>query len=128
MKNKVISDTSEKLPKSHKLLKWKNFHFKGKVFKKSLLKVSFKNNLFSHPRLGIVVSKKVSKSAVVRNKIRRVLKESFRTSLLKSESLDVVLIVTRPFVKENESFYKQLRNTFLNIEKEILWAQTKKEA
>ena len=128
MKSKVNSAFSEKLPKTNRLLKWKNFHFKGKIFKKSAIKVSYKNNCLGHPRLGIVVSKRISKSAVIRNKIKRILRESFRTSMIRNENLDIVLIVTRPFDKLNSSFCEQLKNAFLSVEKEILWGQTKREA
>ncbi len=44
-------------------------------------------------RLAVVVSKKVSKSAVVRNRIRRRLYEAFRLSALANESYDVVATV-----------------------------------
>ena len=127
MKNKVNSAFSEKLPKSNRILKWKNFRLKGKVLKESALKVSYKNNCLSHSRLGIVVSKRISKSAVIRNKIKRILRESFRTSMIRNENLDIVLIVTRPFDKLNSSFCEQLKNAFLSVEKEILWGQTKRE-
>ena len=127
MKSKVKSAFSAKLPKSNRILKWKNFRFKGKVIKENALKVSYKDNCLSHPRLGIVVSKKISKSAVIRNKIKRILRESFRTSMIRNENLDIVLIVTKPFDKLNSSFSEQLRYAFLSIEKEILWGQTKRE-
>lgn len=44
-------------------------------------------------RLAIVVSKKVSKSAVVRNRIRRRLYEAFRLSALAEHPYDVVATV-----------------------------------
>jgi len=44
-------------------------------------------------RAAVVVSKKVSKSAVVRNRIRRRLYELIRTSALAAEPYDIVLTV-----------------------------------
>ena len=35
-------------------------------------------NALSHPRLGLAISRKVARSAVVRNRIKRVVRESFR--------------------------------------------------
>ena len=128
MRNRAISGLAETFPKSNRLLKWKNFHFNGEVCRKKVLKASYKNNLLGSSRLGIVVSKRISKSAVVRNKIKRILRESFRKSVLRDNKLDLVLIVTGPYDASSNSFYEQLKNTFLNIEKEILWAQTKREA
>ena len=46
-------------------------------------------------RLGVVVSKKVSKKAVTRNGIRRVLSEIFRPSLPTLPPSDVVILVSR---------------------------------
>jgi ribonuclease P protein component len=44
------------------------------------------------PRLGMAVSRRVSKRAVVRNRIRRVVRESFRLHRSRFPSLDVLLI------------------------------------
>lgn len=46
------------------------------------------------PRLGIVVSKKVSKQAVQRNRIRRILREAARKEMQQMKGgMDLVLIV-----------------------------------
>ena len=48
-----------------------------------------------HPRIAVVVSKKIQKSAVGRNRIRRRLYEEFRQRLDQLEpSSDIVVIVT----------------------------------
>ena len=50
------------------------------------------NNL-GHPRFGIVVSKKVSKKAVVRNRLKRLFREYFRLHKDRFNSKDVVAVV-----------------------------------
>ena len=126
MRSREVLNTSQGFPKSNRLLKWRNFHFKGIIFRSSPLKVSFKKNLLDDSRLGIVVSKKISKSAVIRNKVKRILREAFRKSLIKNLKLDLVFIVTKPF-NESDNYCDHLKRAFLQVEKEILWAQTKKE-
>ena len=55
------------------------------------------NQRRSHPRLAVIVSKKVSKQAVTRNRIRRRLFELWRPHLANLDSpVDLVLTVRRP--------------------------------
>jgi ribonuclease P protein component len=50
-----------------------------------------------HSRLGLSVSKRHARSAVARNRVRRVLREAFRLSLdALPAGLDVVLVATAP--------------------------------
>lgn len=67
--------------KNYSLKKQKDFKLvyqKGKVFGNRNLVLHYLKNGEDTNRLGIVVSKKVSNRAVVRNKIRRQLKEAYR--------------------------------------------------
>ena len=54
-----------------------------------------------HPRIGIIVSKKVAKKAVVRNRIRRILAEAIRPHLghIRTNA-DVVVVVLPDFRAE----------------------------
>jgi len=86
----------------HRLL---NSHEFDQVFKQNLYRVSgpeflllAKPNLLPHNRLGLVIGKKITAHAVDRNKIKRQIRESFRTKLPRSLSIDLV-IVTRPGVR-----------------------------
>ena len=45
-----------------------------------------------HPRLGIIVSKKAAKQSVVRSRIKRIARESFRLSQKSLPNVDIVFI------------------------------------
>lgn len=51
-------------------------------------------NPAGHARLGLVVSKRVSKSAVRRNRIKRICRDSFRRHRASLPPIDIVLIAT----------------------------------
>jgi ribonuclease P protein component len=53
------------------------------------------SNELAHPRLGLVVSRKVSRKAVRRNRIRRVVRESFRAIQHDLSACDLV-VLARP--------------------------------
>lgn len=70
-----------------------------------------KNSRRQNPRIAVVVSKKVYKSAVGRNRIRRRMYELFRHQLpYVSGGIDIVCIITHPGVR-NMSI-DELRATF----------------
>ncbi len=69
------------------------------------------NNL-GYPRFGIVVSKKVSKKAVIRNRLKRLFREYFRLHKDRFNSKDVVAVVkeTIPglkYLEERLSSFKE---------------------
>ena len=66
--------------KKHKILKNSEFRFKGDFFDAKVCKFVYRLNSFKNSRLGLVVTKRFSKSAVVRNKMKRVIREKFRAS------------------------------------------------
>lgn len=67
-------------------------------------------NQLSHPRLGLIVSKKVSKKAVERNKLKRRLREIFRLNQNNLNSFDIVVIAKQ---NANECTYLQLEKNFI---------------
>lgn len=50
------------------------------------------DNRSRHPRLGLVVSKKVSKLAVQRNRIKRQIREAFRQSQGQLSNMDFIVV------------------------------------
>ena len=53
------------------------------------------NNSFSHPRLGLVVSKRNIKTAVGRNQFKRLVRETFRLNQYSLPNKDFVIIAKK---------------------------------
>lgn len=53
-------------------------------------------NTLGHARVGLVVSKKVSKKAVVRNRIKRQVREAFRLKQQDLGAIDYVVVAKAP--------------------------------
>lgn len=49
-------------------------------------------NQQGHPRLGLAISRKVARTAVARNRIKRVIRESFRHWQDRLDALDIVVL------------------------------------
>jgi len=85
------------LAKENRLTKKKDFSLifkKGLGVKEGFLFIKTTLNRSGESRFAFVVSQKVSKSAVVRNKIRRILKELIKGHLEQTKTgIDGVLIV-----------------------------------
>ena len=63
----------------------------------TFLQVLAKPNNLANPRLGVIVSRKISKRAVDRNYIKRALREYFRLNQQECGNLDVVVRVRKLF-------------------------------
>lgn len=74
----------------------------GKGFRQNFLFLKMMENDLSETRFGFIVSKKISNKAVIRNKIRRQLREIVRNQLSQiKKGLDIVLVVL-PEIKNKE--------------------------
>jgi ribonuclease P protein component len=84
-----------RFPKSHKLATKADYKLTldqpYKISQKHLL-ILFKSNQSTHARLGLMVGKRVANLAVTRNRIKRVIRESFRMKQEKLRGLDIVVI------------------------------------
>ena len=49
-------------------------------------------NQLQHPRLGLAISRKVARTAIARNRIKRVIRESFRHRQACLGALDIVVL------------------------------------
>ena len=87
----------------------KNQHFGNRHFTFLYMK-----NQLDHNRLGIMVSKKVSKKAVVRNRIRRQIREAYRLQMDGFASgVDCIIIAKGSCVNgEYKDLYKSLGHLF----------------
>ncbi len=88
--------------KFHRLLKSKQFKpvFNGtrKIRNKYLSVFAVKNN-FDYPRLGLAISKKSVKLAVGRNRIKRIIRDEFRTHKDLLKGFDII-IVSKPSIND----------------------------
>jgi ribonuclease P protein component len=99
------------LPRSHRLVKPAEFAAamkRGCRVRDELFSVFAIANNLSHGRLGLAVSKKVSPRAVDRNRIKRHVRESFRSHQENLTGLDVV-VMANPGAKQ--SFPPALRDS-----------------
>lgn len=76
----------------------KNYEFqsilkKGKWYGGNLLNIYILNNNFNKNYIGVAVGKKVTKSSVKRNRIRRLIKEAYRLNeKIIIEGLNIVIV------------------------------------
>ena len=69
-----------------------NLKTDSRIFKKSLLRIYYKENNLDFSRIGISVSTKVGNS-VLRHRLKRLLVEEFRKSNFKYSGLDFLCVV-----------------------------------
>jgi len=92
------------LPKQNRLKKKQDFEkvFKrGKGFVEKFILVKTIGNSIKDSRFGFIVSRKVSKRATTRNKIRRKLREIVKLKLTKVKKGQDVILVIAPKFKSN---------------------------
>ena len=75
-----------------------------------------KPNDLAHPRLGLTIAKKKEKNAVGRNRIKRIIRESFRLNQHNLPNIDIV-VLARDKVGEadNQQMHKQLNKLWKKI-------------
>lgn len=103
----------------NRLLKKKDFEKvfqKGKGFKRDFIYLKFVNNNLNYSRFGFVISKKVSKKAVFRNKIKRQLRHAVKNfiSKIKKNKDIVIIILYQPKELKNlnsllEKFFQEIK-------------------
>ncbi len=89
----------------------------GSSFYCKTIGIKVLNNDLGLSRLGVIVSTKVSKKAVVRNRIKRVLRDFFQKELQNIiESRDVI-IITLPGIEslEKEEINAKLKEIFIKM-------------
>lgn len=102
------------LPQQYRLKKKKDFERvfkKGKGLKETFLFLKFKKNKLQESRFGFLVSQKVSKKAVERNKVKRRLRELIRLKLPEiKKGIDIVLITKPGLEKKNFQEMEEMVN------------------
>lgn len=94
------------------------FVFDGAVFKvseQSLLILSRPNDL-DHPRIGFVISKKNIRRAVKRNRVRRIIRESFRLHQHELPNVDIVVLARKGLDDlDNEQLHKVITRSWSRL-------------
>ena len=90
------------LARRHRLLKKDidNVFKRGKTVKGSFFFIKFLKNDTGKLRLAVSISKKVLKTAVARNKIKRFFSNFFYSSLFLNTPVDLVIVVTTSIVEK----------------------------
>lgn len=89
---------------------------KGKAVNGSFLFIKYRTNELGIPRFGFVVSAKIAKKAVERNKIRRIISEAARSEIKNLEGYDIIVFATKKTIIVDK---KELVDDFLGILKKI---------
>jgi ribonuclease P protein component len=92
---------------------FKNVFTKGKFVNSPGITLKFYPNQLTHPRLAIIISKKVAKSAVKRNQLKRRIKEILHKKLNLKSGYDLIFItkpelIEKTFTELNELIEKIL--------------------
>lgn len=97
------------------LKKKKDFNkaYKGKTIAGKLIFLKAQKNNLDVSRFGFVVSSKISKKAVIRNKIKRRLREIVKDF---KKGFDIIIIVKPEIINKT---YQEIKNDFENVIKNI---------
>lgn len=106
------------LSKENRLLKERDFdliHKKGKFIPGKHLVIKVLPNKLSESRFGIIVSNKISKKPVIRNKIKRRLREIIREGIKSREikkGFDII-VIAKPSIVEEE--FESIKRNFFDV-------------
>jgi ribonuclease P protein component len=93
-----------KFPRELKLLKTDEFSsvfsFRKRIASPTLV-LHYQPNQLGHPRMGLVVSKKIARLSVSRNYMRRVLRELFRKNKSNFKAIDFIIRPQKSFCAKN---------------------------
>lgn len=116
-------------PRQSRLLKPAEFRYVFKqpvVSSDHLFKVFARRGGLGHHRIGLAVSRKVDKRAVGRNRIKRVIRESFRLAGPERHGLPeqgrdyVIVALPKAASSKNELLRQSLANHWQNIDQRFL--------
>lgn len=91
---------------------FKRLYYRGKSVVRKRLVVYYRKNRFSYNRLGLTVSPKIG-CAVVRNRVRRLLKENYRLLQGLCQGYDIVIVARKSSSKSVfQEIGKDLKSAF----------------
>ena len=102
----------------HRLLRKDGFShvIHAEKFSDNQFNIFFVGNGKKNARLGIVASKKSLPDAVDRNRIKRIIREAFRQHSIKSNPLDMVVMVRRAYAQKPGARVDNLKTLFSRVE------------
>ena len=106
--------------KSERLLKATDFqavfdHVDHKVSRAELLCLCRENSQ-NNPRLGLIIAKKNIRHAVQRNRVKRIIRESFRLHQHELPAVDLIIMARRNLGElENHQIHQSLENVWRKI-------------
>ncbi|MCD6528051.1 ribonuclease P protein component [bacterium] len=104
------------LPKKYRLKKRKDFERvlkKGMYYSGLCMSIKLKRNNLNISRFGIVIGSKISKKAVVRNKIKRRISEVIRLNLPQLKKGFDVIVLTKPEIVDKK--YQEIENILISL-------------
>lgn len=118
---KAAQDSLFKFTRTYRLVSKQDFQSvfanPKKVTRKNLL-ILFTPNQLPHARLGIIIGKHLVKHATDRNRLRRVIRESFRHHKEALDGFDIIVLVrSMPNVKLAKT---ELRETIDHLWRDLL--------
>lgn len=111
-------NTSSKFTAAHRLKRQNGFDhvIHAENLGNSCFKVFFVLNDKENGRLGIIVGKKILSGSTDRNRLKRIIRETFRNHGIKLCKLDVVVMVRRFCSKKSEVLSDNLKILFTKVE------------
>lgn len=104
----LLSSTSHMLPKLQRLPHSVRLHVARSLRTEFFIVKTAPNNL-ALSRFGVVISKKVDKRAVVRNRMRRLIHQAiYEQQSWISGGYDTLFLVQKPFVKLSETLIQEV--------------------
>ncbi len=95
----------------------------GKIFLTKFFNFKIVKNNLEHSRFCIIISNKVDRRAVVRNRIKRQISEVIRLNILKIKSGYDISVIVKSSIINKET--KKIICDYHEIEKNIFWALEK---
>ncbi len=97
-----LSSPSAGFTAAHRLLRKDGFDrvLHAENLADKYFKVFFARNANNNARLGIVASKRMLPHATDRNRVKRIIRETFRQHRIKSRNIDLVVMVRRAHAKD----------------------------
>ncbi len=120
----VTARDTKRFPRDHRLLCSADYTgvFEDNAFRKSSrqLLLLARHNELAHPRLGLVVAKRHVNKAVDRNRMKRLIRESFRINQHRLVGVDIVVLVRPGLAQQsNQVVFDSLMAIWDWLEKEL---------